>query len=459
MKRLFLMAVPLMAMFMYPGTAAAKTDESRSVDVDGLQRRYILYIPDNVAPTAPLVVSLHGAAGHDTDHSPFKPSVADEVGCIVAYPQGENQNFGPFGTVPGWNSTGEDNEEIRFLKAVIEDVASQHPVDRQRIYCCGFSNGGMMTYAAAQAAPDVFAAFASISGFPLNEFHHRHCGARPVPFLHIHGKSDDFVRYSLMPVIRDNMVARNGCTPIPETSSVAGRYDRSDYNPAVRDEGMPYVYIEVDGMWHADFTDKTAEGNSAMTMWRFFERFCLDDPCDRSLKYRFAPDAGGFDPSAHGWKIDSSRKWYEYGTARKPGNADQNVYRTLQFEKGDYSLAIKSRGTVGNRFRVRLENLDDGSTVFNKDVEIGKDAVLPFAIDKFGEFRMILEKDSPDDLLDEISIHSVGLNGVVSAEYHSQNSQPEMVYNISGQPLSGVVPGEICIVVESDGKARKILAW
>ena len=63
-----------------------------------------------------LVVSLHGASGHDTDKSPFRTDVADKEGCIVAYPQGKPIYFPVFGgTVTGWDATGEENDDVKFL--------------------------------------------------------------------------------------------------------------------------------------------------------------------------------------------------------------------------------------------------------------------------------------------------------------------------------------------------------
>ena len=94
----------------------------RTVTVNGVTRSYWLYVPDKVSASAPLVLSLHGTGGHATDKSPFRTSVADQVGCIVAYPQGENIFFPVFGsTLPGWHATGEDSKDIDFFKAVIND--------------------------------------------------------------------------------------------------------------------------------------------------------------------------------------------------------------------------------------------------------------------------------------------------------------------------------------------------
>lgn len=429
MKKIFLGAfVAAISLFASPSALGAIFNSSRTIDIDGKQRRYVLYIPDGVSANAPLVVSLHGAAGHDTDRSPFRTSVADEVKCIVAYPQGENQNFGPFGTVPGWNATGEHNEEARFLKAIVDDIASTYTIDRDRIYCCGFSNGGMMTYAAANACGDFFAAFAAISGFPLNEFHHQFTGARPVPFLHIHGKADDFVKYSCMPIIRDAMVGRNGCNPVPTVTEVAGQYRKSIYSPLPGAESFPYEYIEVDGMGHNDYTDRTPDGNSAKTMWQFFKRFSLSSPCDKTLKWRQPLDLDGFNPSQHGWKVNDTATRLEYGTNAAPGNADNNVYHSLQFRPGDYSLSVALTGSTGEKLYVKIETLD-GQHLFTKACDASRDAVIPFNVKTAGLYRIIIVKSSHAIKVTDLKIQStatpVQAVNAVDSTLPGENAEPQ----------------------------------
>lgn len=384
---------------------AAKVNAEKQITVDNKERKYILYVPDIVKDNPPLVISLHGAAGHDTDRSPFRTNVADAEGCIVVYPQGNDQFFPVFGGfIPGWNASGETNEDTEFFKAIIKAVDDEYHIDLKRVYCCGFSNGGMMTYANTSAASDIFAAFASISGFQLNEFHHHTVGERPVPFLHIHGKQDDFVKYSCMPVIRDNMVARNGCDPIPEVTVVNGRYTRSDYAPG--EGGFPYVYYEIDGMGHNDYTDKTDEGNSAQTMWNFMSKYTLDDQCDRTLKWRLNIDADGFDPRQHSWKVSNGGKIFRYGVPKKANNADNNVYPSLQFYEGNYRLEFGSKGTEGDRIQIQLKDLNDNNVILNMVGEVGKTVLMPFSVDKYSEYRITIVKDNAEDKFTGLAIYS-----------------------------------------------------
>ena len=145
MNKLFIAILLLCSTMMLH---AAKVDKKVTLTINNENREYWLYVPDNVKQNPALVISMHGASGHSTDKSPFRTSVADNEGCIVVYPQGNSIYFPVFGgTVTGWDASGEENTDVKFLKAVIEDVAKSYSIDRKRIYACGFSNGGMMTYA------------------------------------------------------------------------------------------------------------------------------------------------------------------------------------------------------------------------------------------------------------------------------------------------------------------------
>lgn len=386
---------------------AAKTDEKVTISVEGDSREYWLYVPDNVKENAPLVLSLHGAGGQCTHKSPFRTDVADKEGCIVAYPQGKMTTFPGLGGMQtfGWSAYGEENFDTDFLKAVVEDVASKYTIDRKRLYCCGFSNGGMMTYVMANTCSNQFAAFAAISGYPINEFHLHHTSWRPVPFLHIHGKNDDFVRYALVPNIIDNMVARNGANPMPQRSSQSGKYDKSIYEAGKG--GFPVIFYEVDGMGHFDFTNNTEDGSSAQTMWNFFRQYTLDAPCDATLKWSPRIETEGYEPQNHGWTVNEGTTLLHFGGDQKTG-ANQNVYRSLQFRTGSYKLCFQSKGKKSLSIGVKIQKLtDQKNTVLETNVKAGKAVELPFDItDGWGEYEITFTRPTATD---DITISNIAV--------------------------------------------------
>ena len=407
-----------------------------NVSVNGETRKYWLYVPASVKTDCPVVMALHGAGGVMENNSPRFNEIADKEGFIVVYPQGKPIYFPVFGgTVNGWDASGEDNPDVDFLKAVIEDVASKYTIDRNRIYCCGFSNGGMMTYALTNTCSDVFAAFASISGFQLNEFHFRHTGWRPVPFLHIHGKQDDFVKYSLMPVIVDEMVARIGANPVPVKTTVTGKYDKSVYEAL--DNSFPYIYYEIDGMGHNDFTNNIESNNSSQVMWDFFKQYSLDMPCDTTLKWMPRIETEEYLPRKHGWMMNSSTTLLRFGYEQN-SNSNQNAYRSLQLTTGAYKLCFHTEGEAGLNVGVKIQKLTGKRNVLlNTEVPVGTDACLYFDVeDGWGEYGLVMTRPSSTD---EITVTNLGLFSLTNEELTgilqpsvSKSTDDDAYYTLSG---------------------------
>ena len=423
-------------------------NKSVNITVDGKQRSYRLYVPTGCQTGAPLVIAMHGANGSSENQSPHFNEIADTAKFVIAYPQGEQISFPVFGGyTTGWDASGEDNADATFIRAIVDELAKNYEIDRKRVYCCGFSNGGMNTYAMANACSDVFAAYASISGFPLNEFHLRHVGKRPVPFLHIHGKGDDFVKYSLMPTIVDEMVARMGCNPIPVKTKVAGKYDKSVYEAI--DGSFPYIYYEIDGMGHNDYTSNTEDGNSSLTMWRFFRQYSLDIPCDTMLRWMPRVETEGFTPKNHGWIVNNNTTLMSFGKGTK-NDTNQNVFPSLQLTNGHYALSFRTDGEAGKTVGVKLQRypLTASSIVFDTTVVVGEDIKLVFDIDtneNFGQYKISFTRKNTTD---QISISNIVLRYATDEEVTSitptvwSNQTNERCYTLGGiqtnHPTNGI---------------------
>ena len=421
---------------------AAKFNNFVNLNVANKARKYLLYVPSNVKENAPLVLSLHGAGGTvtTTTHDPNFHSVADTEGFIVAYPQGLPTAFPGLGgmTANGWSAYGEENFDTEFLLAVIESVASKYSIDRKRIYCCGFSNGGMMTYTMANTNSHVFAAFAAISGYPINEFHLHHTSWRPVPFLHIHGKNDDFVKYSLVPSVVDNMVARNGANPVPKKSTVSGKYTKSIYEAG--EGGFPIVFYEIDYMDHQPYTGNTEDGNSSKTMWNFFKQYTLDAPCDTTLKWAPRLETEGYAPKSHGWTVNNGTVLLRFGGTSKT-DANQNVYRSLQFRTGKYKLCFKSQGEEGKTIKVMLQKIGKSSYIINTTVNVGAAVELPFEVkDGWGEYKLTMTRPKSTDAITvtDIVVRSLTAEEVVGIK-EVRGEKPEVrgrYYDLQGRRLT-----------------------
>ena len=79
-------------------------------------------------------------------------------------------------------------DDVGYLNAVIDSVISNFAIDSNRIYACGMSTGGFMTYELACELSNRIVAFGSVAGnFRMNT--DQDCtNEREIPIMHIHGK-------------------------------------------------------------------------------------------------------------------------------------------------------------------------------------------------------------------------------------------------------------------------------
>lgn len=177
------------------GAGFSQLTESTFVH-DGEERSYFLYLPDDIAPGAPLVFVLHGytstAAGIIDNYG--MNSVADANGFAVCYPQGSQDVTG----TNFWNIEFplETVDDVGFLTNLAGDLQTIYELDPNCTYVSGMSNGGMMSYYLGCEQPEVFKAIASVTGTITSNFIADCQGNIPVPFMQIHGTIDLIVPYN-----------------------------------------------------------------------------------------------------------------------------------------------------------------------------------------------------------------------------------------------------------------------
>jgi hypothetical protein len=174
-------------------------------------------------------------------------------------------------------------------------------------------------------------------------------------------------------------------------------------------------------MGHEAFTNKTEDSSSSQTMWNFFKQYTLDSPCDTTLKWRPRIETEGYEPKKHGWTMNSSTTLLKFGGTQKT-DANQNVYRSLQFETGGYTLHFKAEGDASKLIKVQIQKLTSPRTmVLNTQVNVGGEINLPFVVeDGWGEYKLTITRFATND---EITISDI--------QIHSSNDAVTAIKNVS----------------------------
>ena len=257
MKRNLILALLAVAA-MLPGKA-------ENITVNGTQRNYIVYAPKNLGENRPLLISCHGM-NQDANYQKGMlviESVADTAKFLTVFPNGIDKS---------WDISG--NRDINFITALIDKMVTQYKIDRNRVYLSGFSMGGMFTYHAMNKIPDKIAAFAPISGYPINGAT-ANSNVRPIPIIHTHGTSDDVVNFGGVQGSLNVWIKHNGC---PTSAKVTQRYrnashiTRRVWGPG--NDGVEVVLMEMAGKGHWISNDNGVKTGDEI--WRFCSRYSLN---------------------------------------------------------------------------------------------------------------------------------------------------------------------------------------
>jgi polyhydroxybutyrate depolymerase len=212
---------------------------------DGMVRSYIVRVPSGkpgAAGRMPLVIVLHGGGGnaeYGESMSGFTPKGARE-GFVVAYPDGSGRMKDRLLT---WNARhccgyAMQNrvDDVGFINALIDRLVHDYPVDPERVYVTGMSNGGMMAHRLGSELSHRIAAIAPVAAAVFGD---EKMPDRPVSALMINGMLDQSVPHrggapgGAFPHAWDGTPVR----PAPAQAEFWARANRCDGIPTKRNQG------------------------------------------------------------------------------------------------------------------------------------------------------------------------------------------------------------------------------
>ena len=262
---------------------------SETIQYDGLTREYSIYVPASYDGTTsfPLLFNFHGGGGDIAsqiaiaDMSP----IADTANFIVVYPQARQDpsDGNSFNWIPKVPGTFDD---VPFISSLIDTIAINYEIDQNRIYACGYSLGGDMSFELACKLNSRIAAIAPVARTMQANPDSFCFPEHPTGVLTILGTDDnnsqyngityDGVEYYLSAAATHSYWANhNNCDVNPTMSTVSPSVERYTWSTT---SGCSYVEeLKVIGGghdWPGSFGNMTIDASEEI--WQFVSRYDIN---------------------------------------------------------------------------------------------------------------------------------------------------------------------------------------
>jgi polyhydroxybutyrate depolymerase len=258
---------------------------SQTIQHDGLTREYSIYIPESYDGTTnfPLLFNFHGGDDVITNWqttADMRP-IADTANFILVYPQarpdpsdGNSLNWLP--KTPG------TFDDVPFISKLIDTIASNYQIDQNRIYACGYSLGGDMSFELGCKLSNRIAAIAPVAR-TMQANPNSFCSpVHPTGVLTILG-TDDFISpydgypgyYLSAAATHSYWATHNNCNASATMSTVSPSIERYTWSTA---SGCDYVEeLKVIGGghdWPGSFGNMTIDASEEI--WQFVSRYDIN---------------------------------------------------------------------------------------------------------------------------------------------------------------------------------------
>ncbi|MBS1954892.1 MAG: dienelactone hydrolase family protein [Cyanobacteria bacterium SZAS-4] len=280
----------------HPNHIGKPGDHKEQLTVNGISREYTVHVPPQYDGTTklPVVVMLHG---HGEDGQQFADlsqinAEADKKGFIAVYPDAV-QWFGEKNQ-SAWNANdglvppGTNVDDVQFVNSIIDTTAKQLPVDSDRVFVAGYSNGGMLAAEVANKLSDKVAAVGLVST-GMSDANETTDGS-PISVVSIHGTDDPLIPICGFPKVpktlnrlglpqfesyddaTDYWVSKDGASQPLITKD--GNVTKADYQNGKN--GTEVAQYTVSGGNHAWYGSEGSSGanasiNATEVLWDFFQ--------------------------------------------------------------------------------------------------------------------------------------------------------------------------------------------
>lgn len=176
-------------------TGIISRDIEGIITIDGVEREYILHLPDGYGgENLPLVMVYHGGGGtakQIKNHVKFD-KLADKENFIAVYPNAVNKN---------WNDGRNDEklkekyDDVKFINTLLDTLIKNYKIDTSRIFATGISNGGFFSIYLAYKLSQRILAIAPVTANIPADIATGFKTEYPVSLLLVNGTDDPLVKY------------------------------------------------------------------------------------------------------------------------------------------------------------------------------------------------------------------------------------------------------------------------
>lgn len=174
--------------------------EERFLQHDEINRRYLVYVPESIAPEPSIIFVLHGSissAETMRGGTAYRfEELAEEKGFLVVYPQGFDKHWNDCRDTADYQANIQNIDDVGFIKKIIDELQKEFSANTAAVYAMGASNGGHMAYRLALEAPRSFAAIAPVmASMPVDANLDCERSGRGLPIAIFNGTADPVSPY------------------------------------------------------------------------------------------------------------------------------------------------------------------------------------------------------------------------------------------------------------------------
>jgi polyhydroxybutyrate depolymerase len=277
--------------------------DQRMVIHEGVEREYIIHVPENLTEDFPIVFVIHGYTGSAEGIAAYTGmnSIAEREGFIAVYPQGTiDSNGNTFFNVGYEFNDDSPINDVSFIRELVRSISQEFNLKRKKAFATGMSNGGDMSYLLACTSSDLFKAVAPVAGVLMKGLKDSCELSSPVPIFEIHGTAD---KISLFEGDLNNEGGWGAYYDLPSTIDFfAERYQLTN-------KSVKQMISKESG---ADYDI-------------FFERHWTDDLEEEVWMYRIEDGRHVWPGIKFNW-WDNPLAWFYFGSGNEDINASEEVW-------------------------------------------------------------------------------------------------------------------------------------